>query len=212
MSMKNNNIKSRTAPPEVRRKQLIDATINCIATLGISGTTLTAVTKEAGLSLGLVNFHFKSKDALLIATLEFLANEHRDIWKKSIEEESLSSANKLAAIVEAQFNPKISTTEKQAVWFAFCGDPNYRKTFKSISSEVDAERHEITKRLCRDILSKEPTAGIEPETLAATLESLFDGYWLNMLLYPNDFTPRDGAKLVLTYLGGILPDHFGDRP
>ena len=69
--------KPRTAAPEVRRKQLIDATITCIARKGISGTTLNAIAKEAGLSLGLANFHFKSKDALLSETLRHLATEHR---------------------------------------------------------------------------------------------------------------------------------------
>lgn len=68
--------KPRTLPAEQRRKQLIEATITSISKAGISGTTLTAVTKEAGLSMGLVNFHFKTKEILLTETLSFLAEEH----------------------------------------------------------------------------------------------------------------------------------------
>ena len=50
----------RTASKAVRRQQLIEATIDSIAKYGISGTTMTTVTGLAGLSVGIVNFHFFS--------------------------------------------------------------------------------------------------------------------------------------------------------
>ena len=49
---------------------LIDATIRAIGRYGYASTTLTHVAGEAGLSPGIVNFYFKSKDQLLLATLE----------------------------------------------------------------------------------------------------------------------------------------------
>ena len=58
------NIK-RTASREKRRQQLIDATVACIARKGMGSTTLGDVAKEAGLSQGIVNLHFESKENLL---------------------------------------------------------------------------------------------------------------------------------------------------
>ncbi len=43
---------------------------------GFSRTTLGLIAKNAGLSQGIVNFYFKSKDVLLLATLKFLAEEY----------------------------------------------------------------------------------------------------------------------------------------
>ena len=63
------------AVKEIRRKQLIDATIRAIGRFGYTSTTLTHVAGEAGLSPGIVNFYFKSKDQLLLATLEQIAEE-----------------------------------------------------------------------------------------------------------------------------------------
>jgi TetR/AcrR family transcriptional repressor of bet genes len=63
----------------VRRQQLIEATIESIAKFGISGTTMTTVTGFAGLSVGIVNFHFDSVENLFEETLFSLAAEHRDI-------------------------------------------------------------------------------------------------------------------------------------
>lgn len=54
----------KTEPPrrklsrDARREQLIAATIEVLAKRGYARTTLTEVANQAGLSHGLVNFHF----------------------------------------------------------------------------------------------------------------------------------------------------------
>lgn len=200
---------TRTAPPETRRRQLIEAAITTIGRHGISGTTLTAVTKEAGLSLGLVNFHFRTKDGLLTQTLTFLAREHRDLWMRQAARHDLSAADKLRAIVDAQFHPRICNRRKLAVWFAFFGESVYRKSYRAISAEIDMERQEVCADLCRDIIEEGGYRGVSPESLASTLEGLFDGLWLNILMYPNRFT-RDMAQVeVLAVLARSFPRHFG---
>ena len=203
-----NKKKRRTAPPEVRRAQLIDATITCISKYGISGTTLTDVTKEAGLSLGLVNFHFKSKDALLTETLNALAAEHRDLWMKAVQRDDLSAADKLLAIIEAQFHSRVCSRKKLAVWFAFFGETGRRKSYRENSSQFDIERQEICADLCQQIIEDGDYKGQDAEGISLTLEGLFDGFWLNMLMYPAKFTRKEAAKQVRTYLTTIFPHHF----
>jgi TetR/AcrR family transcriptional repressor of bet genes len=63
-------------PKAERRQQLIDATIRCIAQHGLSAVTMQMVTSEAGLSVGIANLHFESKDNLLRETLRFVAEEY----------------------------------------------------------------------------------------------------------------------------------------
>ncbi len=201
--------KPRTAPPETRRKQLIDATISSISKNGITGTTLTAVTKEAGLSLGLANFHFKSKDALLAETLKYLAEEHRDLWRRKQNKDSLSSTDRLRAIVDAQFHPQVCNRKKLAVWFAFFGDAAQRRSYLKTSSQIDLERQEVCTELCRDIIRDGGYDGISAENVAQTLEGMFDGLWLNMLMYPEVFTRERAHGQVLHYLGLVFPAHFG---
>lgn len=200
--------KTRTAPPEVRRRQLIDATITCVSKFGISGTTLTAVTREAGLSLGLVNFHFKSKDALLTETLNVLAQEHRTLWARALELDNLAASDKLRAIVDAQFHPHVCNRKKLAVWFAFFGDAAQRKSYRHNSSHIDIERQETSAGLCRQIIAEGGYDGVDAEGVSLTLESLFDGFWLNMLMYPAKFRREDGAHRVFAYLGTVFPMHF----
>src|SRR5690606_25950446 len=60
---------------EQRRMLLLDATVRAISVHGLSGLTLARVGELAGLTAGTVSFHFASKEALLLATLRYLAEE-----------------------------------------------------------------------------------------------------------------------------------------
>ena len=201
----------RTAPPEARRDQLIEATITSISKHGISGTTLAKVTAEAGLSLGLVNFHFKSKEALLTATLTHLADEHRGLWISESSRSDVAPAEKLQAIVNAQFHPRICNRRKLSVWFAFFGESRPRTAYRKVTGPLDEERQNATAELCAAITAEGGYCGIIPETLSATLESLFDGSWLNMLMYPDRFTRKMARDNVMEYLHLCFPRDFESR-
>lgn len=202
---------ARTASKEVRRRQLIDATIESISRHGLSGTTMTKVTGYAGLSMGIVNFHFESKDNLYLETLKFLAEEHRDQWKKEYENATKDPAAQLLAIVDADFHPKLCNRKKLTVWFAFYGEASYRKHYRQIMSEIDSERWGKIKDISLQLVKEADYENIDPEGVAKTLEGFFDGFCLNILIYPNDFSREDGKKRVREYLASIFPAHYA-RP
>jgi TetR/AcrR family transcriptional repressor of bet genes len=77
----------RALSKERRRRQLIDATIKCISKKGLGSLTLAAVAKEAGLSQGIVNLHFNSKDNLLSETLRFLIEDYDAQFMQTLEKE-----------------------------------------------------------------------------------------------------------------------------
>ncbi|MDU8914116.1 TetR/AcrR family transcriptional regulator [Aestuariicoccus sp. MJ-SS9] len=198
----------RTAPPEARRKQLIEATITAISKHGIAGTTLTKVTQEAGLSLGLANFHFDSKDALLTATLQHLADEHRALWIDKSRQPDLSAAAKLQAIVNAQFHPKVCNRRKLSVWFAFFGDTPHRSAYLRTSGELDRERQRVTADLCARIIGERGYTIVSPNQVSHMLEGLFDGLWLNILMYPDLFDRNTARDQVNAYLAQCLKEDF----
>jgi TetR/AcrR family transcriptional repressor of bet genes len=200
--------RKRTAPPEERKRQLIEATITSISRHGISGTTLTTVTGIAELSLGLVNFHFKSKDALLVETLTYLAAELRDRWQEMARRPDLAPHEKLAAIVEAHFEGGISNRRKLAVWFAFFGESKQRKSYRECTAALDMERLDTSTGLCRALISQGGYDDVNPEGIGEALEALFDGFWLNILMYPARFTNDDAKAQIYAYLAGQFPCHF----
>ncbi|CUJ90864.1 Fatty acid metabolism regulator protein [Ruegeria denitrificans] len=198
----------RTESKEVRRQQLIDATIDSIAQNGIGGTTMSTVTEIAGLSLGIVNFHFKSKQNLLEETLLFLAKEHHEQWLEAIENAGLSAPEKLLAIVDAHFHPQICTPKKLAVWFAFFGEVGRRKVYRSLINDIDQERYNIALRLCSEIAAGGEYTDMPPRQVANILEALYDGIWLELLTYPENFRRIEARDHITGFLSKVYPGHF----
>jgi AcrR family transcriptional regulator len=65
-------VQPRTRPTFIeaaRREQIISAAILVIAELGYRGATFTNIAAQAGISPGLINYHFGSKDELLSAVM-----------------------------------------------------------------------------------------------------------------------------------------------
>lgn len=202
---------SRTASKAVRKQQLIEATITSIAQHGISGTTMNTVTKIAGLSVGIVNFHFDSKEKLFEETLRHLANEHRSRWGTTVARDDLAPEDRLLAIVEAEFHPDICNRDKLTVWTSFYGEAGYRASYRKIVSEIDTERWEASNFLCGQIIKDGGYSDLSAHEIAETLEGLFDGFCLNILIYPGEFTNLDAKARVQSYLAATFPQHF-DKP
>lgn len=202
----------RTASKEVRRRQLIDATITSIARYGIRGTTMAKVTDLAGLSLGIVNFHFQSKQNLLEETLVFLAREHHQQWEEAARDADLDATAKLLAIVDAHFHPRICTRRKLAVWYAFFGEGGRREVYRALVDDMDKRRIEVSTTLCEEILSEANLGGPPADQVARTLEALYDGFWLNILMYPGDYTREGSRGHIRAYLATVFPGHIRPEP
>ena len=203
--------KARTASKEVRRGQLIEATIESISKHGIGGTTMSTVTEIAGLSIGIVNFHFQSKQNLFEETLVFLARQHHDHWLNGYRDAGLSPKDKLQAIVDADFHPKICTRRNLAVWFAFYGEAGRRETYRKLIEDIDAERFEISVDLCTQITEDGGYSAIPPHQIANLLEALYDGLWLDILTYPGSYSRQTARAHIGAFLSNVFPRHF-DMP
>lgn len=57
------------------RTRLLDATIECLVTFGYAGTTTPRVAERAGVTRGAQIHHFRSKEDLVVAAIEHLAQQ-----------------------------------------------------------------------------------------------------------------------------------------
>jgi len=204
----------RTANRKARRQQLIEATIESIAELGFTDTTLSTVTTRADLSHGTINFHFKSKDLLFVETLKFLAEEHRDHWHAALEKAGPRPAKQLAAMIEIDFDPVICNEKRLAVWFAFWGETTCRPAYFDICGQIDADRLWELERLCRAIKEEGQYPHVDSSLVAKCLESLIDGIWLNKLCQPEVYRRSEAMRMCISFLAGWFPRHFSlnDEP
>ena len=198
----------RTASRAARRQQLIDATMKCIARKGMSSTTLSDVAKEAGLSQGIVNLHFESKENLLTETLATLAGEYREKFDKAVDNAGPDAADKLWAIMEHDLRPSICNRAKLAVWFAFWGEVKQRPTYQRMCAEWDQRYDDVVEALCDEIVAEGNYQNVSAAAVAYTLAPMINGFWLSCLISPQSWS-RDAAKsAVLNYLTSVFPQHF----
>jgi TetR/AcrR family transcriptional repressor of bet genes len=197
----------RTASRAERRIQLIEATIRCIASHGLSDTTTALVAREAGLSGGIINLHFESKEKLLLATLEHVVDEYTTLWEKLYAQAGESSAEKLLALVGVDFHPSVCERDKLAVWFAYWSESKARPTYRKLCAERDRGYDVELKRLCADIVV-EGKYKIEPEAAANALAAMTEGLWLDMLVNSRGMSRQQAKHTSLSYLAHIFPNHF----
>jgi len=186
-----------------RQRQLIEATMRVIAQHGLSGITLQRVAEAASITAGMVNFHFKSKEALLTATLEALVQEYAA---------ELSGATALATdpveilsiIVERHFSPPIVTQERLALWYAYWGEAQARHDYQQICAEADR----FLWQLAHDQLMRLHPADID-ETLARGITSAFIGLLTvllqEQLLQPEVSDRQAGIATCLAFLHHLFP-------
>ena len=121
----------------VNHQKLIDATIETIAQRGLADTTISHVAKKAKVSQGYANFRFKSKENLLLSSLQFLSDEYKKSWQKIFEDENLDPIERLLKICENDFSKKIANRNKISVWIAFYSEVKFRPSYLSICQEQE---------------------------------------------------------------------------
>jgi TetR/AcrR family transcriptional repressor of bet genes len=167
----------RTATREERRLQLIEATVKCIARKGIGSTTLGDVAQEAGLSQGIVNLHFNSKENLLNETLQYIAEDYKAQFDATLAKSGTEPAEKLLALMEMDLKPSICDRQKLAVWFSFWGEVKTVPTYQKVCDSYDSAYDAVIRDLCATIIKDGGYKQITAETANDALQSLRDGLW-----------------------------------
>src|SRR4029453_5507711 len=189
---------------EARQRQLIDATISTIGRVGYAGTTLNHVAGAAGLSPGIVNFYFKSKDQLLGAPLAQLAEEHESLWMSQIAAAGGAPAAGLDAMIEADFHPTICTLDKVVVWFAFWAEAQSRPLYRSVVSELEERYFQQTHAFCAELIAQGGYPGIDAADVARGPNAISDGLWADLLVLPETFDLEAAQRIWRTSLRAVF--------
>jgi AcrR family transcriptional regulator len=198
----------RTATRDERRQQLIQATINCISRKGIGGTTLGDVAQEAGLSQGIVNLHFTSKENLFNETLQFLAEDYKAQFDGTLEKSGPEAADKLLALMEMDLKSSVCDRQKLAVWFSFWGEVKAVPTYQKLCEAYDRGYDEVIIDLCQTVIDQGEYRNVNAQTVTDALSSMTDGLWLSCLVSPKGFDRDVAMDAVYSYLRSVFPEHY----
>jgi len=198
---------SRAEQKQLTRQKLLDATIDLIAEQGLSGVTLGKVAQRTGLSRGISNYHFETKEQLMLEVLRELYQEHERAWRSAVADVDESPAQRLHILIESLLTRPIADHRKLAVWMAFWGVAPQRETyleiFASIDREYEAEVAGVLRQLSADV---ETVNGMSLKEISVTLTSMIDGFWLNYLISPGCLDPENAVKACLAFLSSFFPE------
>ena len=197
----------RKASREHRRQQLIEATIETLARRGYAQTTMTDVAITAGVSHGLVNFHFETKEKLLTETLLFLAEEYRANWTAALEAAPPDSASQLDALIIADFNDVICTQSKLIAWCAFWGEAQSRPMYQEKCGANDLAYIRTMEEIC-DRLIRDGQYALNAERAARVIRVTVEGTWLDLLSMKQPYSRQEALSTVYACVAAFFPRHF----
>src|SRR5680860_83472 len=86
------------------RQRLLEATVECLVEFGWSGTSTTLVSKRAGVSRGAQLHHFPSKQDLVVAAVEHIAERRRsELESAAVDLPSRRRTRAVLEILSTQF-------------------------------------------------------------------------------------------------------------
>ena len=178
----------RVEPEDLRRRQLIDATIDTIAAEGFAATTLALIGSKAGLSPGLIAHYFDDKDGLLEATLRSLAS--RLARGLSIRlRAARNPRERVYAVIEATLAAEEFDARTCGVWLAFWGQVIHSVRLKRVQKVYEGR---LLSNLRHGL--KQIVAPGEAARLALAVAAMIDGLWLRAALSSPRQTDSGAAR------------------
>jgi TetR/AcrR family transcriptional repressor of bet genes len=206
VTAKNLPSRSRAVQSEFRKRQLVNSTIDCIEKLGLSQTTMASIAKHAGVSQGIVVFHFQTKELLLEKTLQRLSDDYGNCWKGAYNNAEAVPLARLCALIKAVFSPAVCTRKLIGVWYAFWGDSRSRLLYKSLCGKQDIA---YTSYLLEQCQSLEATvlSTMDANDAALSIESMISGLWQELLIGSPGFKQKEAVSTVFKLLQLIYPNN-----
>jgi AcrR family transcriptional regulator len=191
--------------PGARRAALIEATLRCLKREGRDGLSARRIGAEAGISIGLINHYFPSKDDLVAAAYETLADRQLAMLRESAEAGGDPVA-RLRAFVAAFFGPDILDREVLRAWIVFWA--------MAFESEAVRGVHESSSgrflQALGHLLAAARTDLADPASEATELSALLDGLWVEWCLADAPFAAAEGRAIcdrwIDRFLAAPIPD------
>ncbi|MCM1973313.1 TetR/AcrR family transcriptional regulator [Streptomyces sp. G1] len=140
-----------TAPKQARsrvtRRHLLEAAVSCLAEQGWAGSTVAVVAERAGVSRGAAQHHFRTREELFTAAVEYMAEERStallDLFPRG------GSAAARADVVEALIDLYTGPMFRAALqlWVAASHEEQLRPRVAELEARVGRETHRMAVEL-----------------------------------------------------------------
>jgi phenylpropionate dioxygenase-like ring-hydroxylating dioxygenase large terminal subunit len=201
------NLEPRTDDrPTGSKLDLIRATVAAISQHGLSELTSAKIASAAGHTAASVNFHFGSKEALLLATLREVSEEFAGAMARVREEAEDDDLRALLGIIDASLGRGLSDSPRIAVWYAFLSESKARGDYQRICGERDSAWSRMVMDLCKRLIAARGNGPWpDAEAVAQALMGLIDQQWQGILFEGDGFDREAARRQCRAYLCSVFP-------
>lgn len=160
----------------IRRRQLIQATIQCMSEYGFERTTIARIGKAANMTPSIIHHYFGGKDDLLEASMRFLLEQLRQRMVGRLATTS-DPRTRVEIIVAANFSDDQFSGDVIAAWMALWSQAQHHPALHRLYLVYARRLHSNLRHALRQLLDDDAV-----ERASFGLASLIDGLWLNCAL------------------------------
>ncbi|MFD2053029.1 TetR/AcrR family transcriptional regulator [Mesorhizobium calcicola] len=193
---------------EASIQRIIDATIDLIADEGLASVTMQRIAEHVGSSNALVVFHFRSKENLFRAVLQYLSDQYDELWATLVRAPGLSPVERLMGAVECAQRFARQHPKWVSVFVVFSSDRKSMQIYNEIGLPSDLSYNAEARDLLIEIKRAGGYTDVDPETLAESLNYLVHGAWIWDHLNPPAGNSDVLRKTMLMLLHQSFPRHF----
>ena len=197
------------AAQDERKKLLIRATMNAVVDYGFSNLTLAKIAGYAGMTAASVNFHFKNKETLLLATLQAVADEYQQVLEGALAKADDDPLAQLLALCEATLDESITSQSKMAVWFAFSLESRTRDDYEVICGARDRFYYQTIERCCQALVDRSEYPDRNAQAIGYALAGLIDHLWQDFLA--SNQSHEQATTMARQYIEAMFPGEFDLR-
>jgi TetR/AcrR family transcriptional regulator, cholesterol catabolism regulator len=178
------------APEKDREERILDAVLRLLSRQGISGISMRAVAREAGVALGLVNYYYEDKTGLISAALRRIGEQDVALVE---QDPSLPAEDRLRSALLRVANPEFLTTEHLSLRLQLWALAQAHEDFAHINAEAQKRYRAGLARLIRAV--RPNLSRNECNKRAADVDVVQNGIWLTALLGLDRASIRRAVRL-----------------
>ncbi|HGL4142391.1 TPA: transcriptional regulator BetI [Citrobacter koseri] len=186
----------------LRRRQLIDATLEAINEVGMHDATIAQIARRAGVSTGIISHYFKDKNGLLEATMRDITSQLRYAVLRRLHALPEASAElRLRAIVAGNFDDSQISQAAMKAWLAFWASSMHQPMLYRLQQVA-------SKRLLSNIVYefRRELPRQQAQQAGYGLAALIDGLWLRAALSGKPFNLSLAQALTTHFISQHVPN------
>ncbi|MEH0759423.1 transcriptional regulator BetI [Vibrio sp. 16] len=182
--------------PEIRKPQLVQATMAVIDRVGLHAASISLISKEAGVSTGIINHYFGGKHGLLEETMRAILRQLSSTITSQLKEiPKEAHLERINAIIDGNFVGFQAENKVAKTWLAFWSHSMHDPQLKRLQSVNEKRLLSHLKLELKGLFDPK-----QAELIAFGIASLIDGIWLRGTLNPSGIDATKARFIINDYL------------